>query len=382
MDIREKQNLFRLFIESFSVANRAGAALAGSVLWALLIMVAPVLIIKFLPFSFKPNPLLAAVWGIVCVGLLLCLGVVFIRIICAKIEQTNESVSNAFSLAILPAIYTLIYQLLVGILFLLVSVPFRFIPTIGMLIFALLMFYVQIRLAFAPFSIAVRNQNPISALTYSWQLTSGHGLYVFCALLISAIPGFLSTIILLGVRFAIPTYFADSFNLAKLSLPWLMILIVLAGILILLAIVSLAFLVLVFLNMDYGFNRGTFSAVPQAQEADPKATVFTPINSEVKVQGEPILTPEDFTPEVNVLQASVKTEAEHPELEQHLKQVYQPKQEDMVQYTEEDRMPTILFDDEMAQQLEQERARWEQKSNQNDSGKDDDDDIQSIKMSK
>ena len=44
-------------------------------------------------------------------------------------------------------------------------------------------------------------------------------------------------------------------------------------------------------------------------------------------------------------------------------------------------MPTILFDDDMARQIEEERARWQQKYEQ-DKTKKGEDDAPSVKMSK
>ncbi|MGN1057802.1 MAG: hypothetical protein ACI4Q7_00410, partial [Candidatus Avelusimicrobium sp.] len=85
---------------------------------------------------------------------------------------------------------------------------------------------------------------------------------------------------------------------------------------------------------------------------------------------------------VDITQSSVSATPDDGVTEQHLQQVYQPQPEEPVQYIEEeDRMPTILFDDDMARQIEEERARWQQKYEQ-DKTKKGEDDAPSVKMSK
>ena len=86
---------------------------------------------------------------------------------------------------------------------------------------------------------------------------------------------------------------------------------------------------------------------------------------------------EDF----QVTHSSVRTEEEDVnKITQHLDKVYTPKPKDLVQYGDEDRMPTILFDDDMAKQLQEHNVQPPAKldSNNNDNLPDD----APIKMSK
>ena len=74
------------------------------------------------------------------------------------------------------------------------------------------------------------------------------------------------------------------------------------------------------------------------------------------------------------------TEAETNDLSQHLQQVYTPREKDIVQHQEEDRMPTILFDDDLAKQLEHQFL--EEHPQQSAPKKDDSSEDDSIQLSK
>ena len=120
--------------------------------------------------------------------------------------------------------------------------------------------------------------------------------------------------------------------------------------------------------------------MPEAQLASQTTQVFGENNNVLPPGIGKTVTKEDVE-NVTVVKSSVKTVADDNEFKEHLNQVYQPKPEDFVQYDEEDRMPTILFDDEMAKQIEENRQMWTKKENktpQNEDGSDG----ESIKMSK
>ncbi|MBQ3667381.1 MAG: hypothetical protein II913_04915 [Elusimicrobiaceae bacterium] len=72
------------------------------------------------------------------------------------------------------------------------------------------------------------------------------------------------------------------------------------------------------------------------------------------------------------------TEEDASEITQHLHQVYTPRDKEAVQHTEEDRMPTILLDDELAQQLEHQFLEEHKKQHptQHDDSSEDDNPIQ------
>ena len=70
---------------------------------------------------------------------------------------------------------------------------------------------------------------------------------------------------------------------------------------------------------------------------------------------------------LNVVASSVNaSEEDTKEIAQHLDQVYTPSKDHVVQKGDEDRMPTILFDDLMAQELDKKAQQFaEEKKNTN-----------------
>lgn len=391
MEIRKQQNLFQLLLESFALLNRSGGAIVACV----------IVFVLFTGIGIALNHFGVDMIFIKLINFVLTtyLSVVLFRILGAKAEKTDETVSNSLSAAVFPTLYQLAFNILYGILML----AFVFVITqilkitdslqiwmmqfvtrtadlstyIGGLLILAVPFYVAARLMYAPVSIALREQGPINAIRYSFQLTSGKRIFTALGalLIISFLPLLFLGAVVYGGYVAIPLYFADSFNLAQLSPVWIGVLAGVGLIYLLLLLAMPAFLVLVFLNQDYGHNRDSFT--PQAElDASKQEPQFGPRNG---AQTEPEPEPADVLG-VEVLSSSVSANAE--ETQQHLQQVYQPKPEDLVQYSqEEDRMPTILFDDDMARQIEEERAQWEIKQKQDQTQKKDDD-APTIKMSK
>ena len=133
----------------------------------------------------------------------------------------------------------------------------------------------------------------------------------------------------------------------------------------------MAFWVLLFLNLDYTEGKAADSQVlqtPQLQENGTSLSTRAAMASKTTQ-----------APNVQVLHASVKTHSTDDSLDKHLNEVFQPRPQEEGVITEEDRMPTIVFDEEMAAQLQKEREQWEKK----DSPKSDKDDgDQPVKMSK
>jgi hypothetical protein len=166
-------------------------------------------------------------------------------------------------------------------------------------------------------------------------------------------------------------------------MPWIVLLVCLGILWFFLIFSLLSFTILLFLNLDYGENRYSFT--PNiVKEAEAKKNSFAPSKPEpvnLNTQDVELITEEDMQSLI-VTQSSIKTENSHEHLSEHLDQVYQPKAEDFAQYSaEEDRMPTILFDDDMARQIEENRKMMEQQAQpkqQEDKGED----SFSIKMSK
>lgn len=396
MEIREQHNLVTLLMGAFALVNRCGGALIGLLIAAILLGIAqallmwigvPQLLVKLV------NLFISAYFG-----------VVLLRIFCAKAEHTDESVSNSLSASVFPTFYQIIFNLLYGavwVVFILAAVfLFRnqlitltnfaaasssdYVSAVLILLAACAIpLYLGARLVYAPAAIALRDQGPVSAALYSFQMTSG--LKFFTALgtilIILLLPVVYLAAVLYGGYTMIPLYFADSFNLAALSPIWWAVLAVLAIGYVFVLLSCPAFLTLVFLNQDYGFNRDSFTPQAELKITNRQTQVFGAGNNILPPGVGNLVRPEDLGG-VRVTQSSVSTMPDDGVTEQHLQQVYKPKPEDLVQYKdEEDRMPTILFDDDMARQLEEERARWQQKHTQ-DKTKKGEDDAPSVKMSK
>lgn len=381
MEIREHQNLFSLLGASFSITNRAGVAFAVSALIILVILAIPFGAILLLAQNSSASWLLRALWVIFAVFCFVWLQNIILRIIASKAENNNESVSDAFVATVIPTFYAFIYQLIINVLCAIAAVALSFIPVVGPVILSLLSIYIGIRLLFGQMAIVLREQGPVSAIVYSWQLTAGRVLYILGALLLSGLlPLLLAGLVIYGGIVGIPLYFADSFTLPNLPLGWIIVLILFGFAWLFVCLSMAVFIVLVFLNLDYGFNRDTF--IPQPQTAfQPQRTEIYDHKNHVLPSGAGHAATAPDVPSLEVLKASVHSESDNSDLHQHLDQVYQPKPEDIVEYTEEDRMPTILFDDEMAKQLEQERTRWQEKAASTQKQRKDDENS-SIKMSK
>lgn len=399
MDIREEHNLARLFFGAFALLNRCGGALLGWLIAAGLIFAAEIFLawVGVTPILIKLANFFVSAY----------LGVALLRIFGAKAEQTDETVSNSFSASVFPAFYQIIFNILYGAVWFVVIFALVFLfkdklTELSMLIitqtassanyvsaaFLLLLaaaipFYVGARLFYAPAAIALRDQGPIQAIIYSIQLTAGKRLFTALGalLLICFLPFVYITGVLYGSYTLIPLYFADSFHLASLSPAWWGVFAALGLGYLLLLLALPAFLVLVFLNQDYGHNRDSFTPQAELKITSQTNQVFGENNNILPPGVGNLVTPQDVQG-IQVTKSSVKAVTDDGVTEQHLQEVYQPKPEDLVQYSEEeDRMPTILFDDEMARQIEQERTMWQAKQEQ-DKAKKGEDDAPSVKMSK
>ena len=378
MEIREKKSLFALYAQSFAVANRALLTLIGSFFVFLLIIAIPTAVV-FLVHNF----FLLLLWQLFFFVCVTWWTTACVRIIAAQAEKTRETISDCFFNSLVPAFYLFIFQLIVNIVSGIAGAVSAFIPLVGPLLVLVPFVYFTIRLMlFGPLCIILRGQGPIAAFSYSWQLTSGHFWYLFgasvlaCGLYVLAIGA-----VLYGIVVGIPLYFADSFSLANLSIGWIIAFIVIALFFLFMAVSLYAFFVLLFLQIDFENangpqSAGTYQPAPMyvtqghtmsQRDAAPDGVVF---------QG---------GQQVEIMQASIQSEADNEALHQHLDQVYTPQPEINVEYKEEDRMPTILFDDEMAKQVEERQNFLHQqlsKNKQNAKKDDDDDSTFSIKMSK
>ena len=352
MEIREYHSLGRLFIESFSLANRAFGRVVAYMILAIVgtVLLQALLLVGFPPFLIA---ILNAIYSAF-------LTILLFKILAAQAEVDLASLTDLMSSSVLPAIYMLIFSLLCGIGYLviglvLVALSRIFTPLILVIFSPVILFFV-IRLLFAPLAIALREHNPISALTYSWELTRGHFFYVLMTLCLATLfPALFVCACVYGGYVTIPLFFAQSFNLAQPSAIWL---IALALFLILTFFIWLSmtgFWVLSFLNLDYTEEKSSASQVLQAPQVHDHGTALSSGAAKASKQTQ--------TPNVQILKASVKASPNDELLDKHLNEVYQPLPQNETLPAEEDRMPTIVFDDEMASQMAREREQWEKEKN-------------------
>lgn len=381
MDLKEPQNIFTLLWEGLKLVNRSGSVLILFILTAVLLNAATPLLLHF-----GISSLLVNLYSAVCTAFLV---VLLFRILAAKADNFGESFSNSLSASVFPTIYLLICNILLFIVYVVLVIVGAFLghllQFVGLGIAALLGAFFITRLIFSIPAIALKDQGPIQAILYSWNMTQSlkSFLKTFLTFFITSI---LSTLYILGVLRAlyvvIPLYFADSFDITALTPEWYAV-----GIVCLLGLGvvwfwSAATFVLFFLNSDYGENRGAYTPSAQADLFSQQTQVFGADNNVWPANlGKPVRQ-EDVNNRLEIVQASVKTHSGDEQVQEHLSQVYQPKPEDFVEYKEEDRMPTILFDDDMAKQMEENHQMWAKKQETDTNKKDDEDDFGTIKMSK
>lgn len=386
MEMKEQSSLLQLLAKSFTVLNRAKSSLVVVGLLILFFGSIP-LALKVLLKRNMSLPLLL-LFPLVSLITQLCVSFLnntCLRVLAAKATGDPETLGESFLRSVVPTVYGIIFNILFTIL---LAIPLAigagitfFIPSAGLFVIVLVGIYLGIHFVLGQFSIAFRDQGPISAFSYAWQLTSGKMLYVLGAILLSIlIPALFIGIVGGSLFVAIPLYFEQSFSLANLSLGWMIVFAVLALLYCLMLLYLAAFWVLVFLELEAENSPVTSAPVRRPFLSDKPREGFGAFENKLPPQAAPTANATEV-PQVEVLQASIHAAADNPEIHSHLDKVYQPKPEDIVEYKEEDRMPTILFDDEMAKQLEKEHAAWQaQKENHQD--KRDDNDISSIKMSK
>ena len=314
MDLREKQNLFQLLLESFRLVNRSMGAIVAYLLASVL---GGVLQIAF-EWLGLPRFFISIFNGLYS----LYLGVVLWRLLAAKAEKSGESISNSFSAAIFPSVYMLVFSIIAGVALAGLGIVAAFSRSLWVMgALAVIVFFFGIaRLIFAPLAIAVREQGPVAAITYSWDLTGKNYPAVIGMLLISSL---LPPLVMGGIGYAlyvnIPLHFADSFNLAALTPPWYVLGALLGLFFIFLWFSMTAFIVLVFLNRDYGDNRDSFVPLPEARLANQPTQVFGADNNVLPANlGMPV-RPEEVQG-LSIVKASVKTSTDSDSAQEHLDQ--------------------------------------------------------------
>ncbi|MBP5430468.1 MAG: APC family permease [Elusimicrobiaceae bacterium] len=401
MNLYTRQSLPNLWLYSFSVTNRALPRLLAIVLGTFLLLSA----MGFVVFRFVvPNldqsigaPLIVllilGLWLIVvpvCTSIISALSV---RVLCDTALEKKTLLSEMLQDSLKPAFSLFVAGLVISI----VSIPISYIAhksqLLGGILNLVLFFVFYIRFTYLQGVIVCRRTGPIEGLVESWRLTSGNGyvdtllmwilIFVTCV-----IYGIMIALCIGSLYFVIPLHFANWFDLSQGFSGWLVL--GLLGLLILFFLTCQvwAFILVTYLNRDqslYTFSPETSVPLPavnvNAFEADEHVEDGLPPDARPAGNTPTGNTPRSIDLEnLQVTSSSVNTQ-EHDEqqISEHLKQVYTPDQKHEVQKGDEDRMPTILFDDLMAQELEKNAQAFAPKEK---TDSDPDEDIGSIKMSK
>lgn len=386
IDMQEPQSLFSLWLAQFGVANRT----LGKVIKISIILLIPYVLLAAALYALKPSGPIALVFcGILFVlyTLFLAFGspLMLMRIFAADIEGFPESTSETITRCLLPTLYIIIYQILFGILSCLISFIGNFTRSsiVAGLLNLIFTLCVTIRLVYTAMAIAVREKGPIEGAAYSWQLTSGAGYMrtlgmCFMSVVLPILVVIGGILAFYGLYVGIPLYMPNSFDIANLSPFWYIAGGLVMIVLLFLGLCMSAFPLLVFLNLDNDNYQKQYAAptpdlVTENSEEDTLNTYPTP-----GAKADPTPDLEDLT----VQRTAVHTQG-HESMQEHLDKVYKPQKQEFIQYEDEDRMPTILFDDDMAKQLEENRKMFHTgNADKNENPKPHDDGPSSIKMSK
>ncbi len=438
---QERHSLVKLWLASLQIVNRC----TGKLLWVILISIvlcvlAGVVMVLAIGTSGAVGALQMGRTGqVASLGAALIYfvfslainlyGIVFFTVCCRLIAnqalEEKQSLPETFSSSVLPSIYQIAAGFLLAIPMVFVgiiaAILARVSPVLTVLFMLALFFVVGVRLCYGFIAIAVGGKGPIEGIVHSWKMTAGKN-FIDALLMILMLIG---SVVLMyaffgaigyGLFIYIPLHFANSFSLAHPSLIWILLALVLGVIALFWYFVLLAFPVLVFLNRNavlFDPRNGkdtTFVPLPALELPDihpnpnpehmqqAESTLRTPVVTDEELhavqpqQPTPAPTPKPVGKQqpqampsldgLGVSKSSINTsETDAQNLSEHLDQVYKPKPEDVVQYVDEDRMPTILFDDEMAKQLQDNQAQFAPKPKEEDSNKKDNG-SDTIKMSK
>lgn len=401
MDITmKKYNLLRLWLESFAVINKCTGKLIKTVLCLVLLIV---LVVAVLALGIGTSALLGKMqmtllaqtvgFGTALLYILAMLvsnlcGLFFItvvwQIVSTHVLQYKQPLSETFSSSVWPTLYQFIAAILLGIpsliVFAVLALGARTTPVLFIL-GGILAFLVGVRLCYSFIAIAIDNKGPIEGIVQSWKMTAGKNYtdaLLMCLMMVGSMALLEACFLLVfyALYTLIPLHFAASFSLTHPSLMWWILGVVLLVLAAFYYFAVLAFPVLVFLNRT--------SQERLAEQEEPKDTIFIPLPElDTPAQAEPsdsssqqqqaaqvgsgtaAANQAELSSEGDELHAqavegleikktSVNTSEEDTnEITQQLHKVYTPRPDDIIQYDNEDRMPTILFDDELAKQLQQ-----------------------------
>ena len=176
-------SFFQLIIGGLQTANRAfGSALAlmGFVLCICIMMS---LVMFFGTWIFHRYALLLQIPFSLCFGLLgLSVPLALIQILASRAEKTGLGVWDSLTSSVLPAIYLIVSSLLLAIpSLLLLGGAFLSHSKWVVAIVYVVLFFLLLPFVFLQHVLALRGEDPISALRYSWQLVTAHYFHtLFC----------------------------------------------------------------------------------------------------------------------------------------------------------------------------------------------------------
>ncbi|MBR3632255.1 MAG: hypothetical protein IKN49_04270 [Elusimicrobiaceae bacterium] len=361
-------SIFGLIFGSLKVANQAFGSV---ILLCFLVMLCNILAVAvstgIVLLVGKQHPLMMLLQ--IPLGLFSALlGVVFttaiIQIIADRIEGTGFGAMECFKGAFLPSVYFIISSILLSIpvFLILLGAAFSGSAWVVALVYIGLGFG-MLPFMFTQYAITLRGEGPLSGLQYSWRLVSAHyGRVLFVLLSIGVLCILLGLVAACAVKAFLPQLLSNPMALQFQLMMWLSTLspIYLIGAAILAAMIYLYVLITfqaimtgLFLNLEY-LDRSAIVPLP-------------PLSAE-KVHADPVEPPQPIQPEdldISVTQASINTQPDDS-TERHLQEVYSAT--DHLPQTldqEEDRMPTILFDEDMARQLAENERKMHNQQTQN-----------------
>lgn len=394
MDFKKKPfNLFTLWVESFKLANNTFGALVLLV-FLLLVFIAfaltTIVIVstKLVLPGAMTTPFLA---GISTFTLIMIASYIayfifpctLINMVSARANKVGTALPECFWKALIPSFYLLLASLVIGIPTVIIQWLIRSagFSNMGLILMAVLVFGIYVPSAFTAPAIALRGENPVSAIRYSMDLVFRR--YFRTAILLVSVwlaPFVGLALAVGGLVVGIPLFFAGSFDITNLTLGWYIVFLAAALVYIFSLYFAFTANTLLFLNLDHGFNRDGFEISDAVKLAGKSSTTALPVTA-----GMPVARPKDdiLNPNEQVgMLTTVSPETNEMNVDEHLNQVYSPDNVKVQQYMhqEEDRMPTILFDDEMAKEMAKNQEMFASKRTKTDTPEDNG--PENIKLSK
>ena len=381
-------SVFRLVGYSLKTANQSfGACLLAVIITFLLCA----LLMGIMFLSVRINPMFPIILQIPLSLIMAFLAVNFqlgvLHIVYSKIEKTGCTVMDSLKLAIVPSFYYIIASLLLAapIIFILLLSVFSGSKMTFLCVYAVMCLLVFPIWLFLPTALVIRQLGPIESLKYAWDLGKAFYLRIVftilaviigCAVIALAVICLLKAFAPAWIDFFLSmanntdkAAFALPAATAAYSLPLLILGFVFYVIFYFFFFVaSQAFITILFLNLDYTLN-GNLS-MPTLSPISPDDISAIPTEA----------LPVEQQEEITVEQEAIHTESINEDTVRQLSEVYNPQEHlDQAVDQEEDRMPTILFDEEMLKQFEENERQMRERKER--AKQQDDDTPDSIKMS-